>query len=71
MRELIFEVTQEDDGGFCAECLTDSIVTEADTWDQLRQNVKEAVRAFYFDQPERLPASIRLRLVKDEVLAYA
>jgi hypothetical protein len=71
MRELIFEVTQEDDGGFCAECLTDSIVTEADTWDQLRQNVKEVVRAFYFDQPDKLPASIRLRLVKDEVLAYA
>ena len=71
MRELIFEVTQEDDGGFCAECLTDSIVTEADTWDQLRQNVKEVVRAFYFDQPDKLPDSIRLRLVKDEVLAYA
>jgi hypothetical protein len=71
MRELIFEVTQEDDGGFCAECLTDSIVTEADTWDQLRQNVKEVVRAFYFDQPDKLPTSIRLRLVKDEVLAYA
>jgi hypothetical protein len=71
MRELIFEVTQEDDGGFCAECLTESIVTEADTWHQLRQNVKEVVRAFYFDQPDKLPASIRLRLVKDEVLAYA
>jgi predicted RNase H-like HicB family nuclease len=70
MRELIFEVTQEDDGGFCAECLTDSIVTEADTWDELRQNVKEVVRAFYFDQPDKLPASIRLRLVKDEVLAF-
>jgi hypothetical protein len=48
MRELIFEVTQEADGGFFAECLTDSIVTEADTWDQLRHNVKEVVRAFYF-----------------------
>ena len=71
MRELIFEVTQEGDGGFIAECLTDSIVTEADTWDQLRQNVKEVVRAFYFDQPDKLPASIRLHLVKDEVLAYA
>jgi hypothetical protein len=47
MRELIFEVTQEADGGFFAECLTDSIVTEADTWDQLRHNVKEVVRAFF------------------------
>ena len=41
MLELIFEVTQEADGGFFAECLTESIVTEADTWDQLRDNVKK------------------------------
>jgi len=62
MRELIFEVTQEADGGFFAECLTDSIVTEADTWDQLRHNVKEVVRAFYFDQLDKLPTTIRLHL---------
>jgi hypothetical protein len=71
MLELIFEVTQEADGGFVAECLTDSIVTEADTWDQLRHNVKEVVRAFYFDQLDKLPTTIRLHLVKDEILAYA
>jgi len=71
MLELIFEVTQEADGGFFAECLTESIVTEADTWDELRHNVKEVVRAFYFDQLDKLPTTIRLHLVKDEVLAYA
>ena len=71
MRELIFEVTQEADGGFFAECLTDGIVTEADTWDQLRHNVKEVVRAYYFDQLDKLPTTIRLHLVKDEILAYA
>jgi hypothetical protein len=31
MRELIFEVIQEADGGYCAECLTETIVTEGDT----------------------------------------
>jgi hypothetical protein len=31
MRELVFEVTQEADGGFVAECLTDTIVTEGDS----------------------------------------
>jgi Zn ribbon nucleic-acid-binding protein len=67
MPELIFEVTQESDGGYCAECLTVDIFTEADTWDELRANVREAVKAFYFDQPE--PAQIRLHLVKDEMLA--
>ena len=71
MSELVFEVTQEGDGGFCAECLTDAIVTEGDTWEELRNNVQEVVRAFYFDQPEKLPARLRLHLVRDEVLACA
>jgi hypothetical protein len=71
MRELIFEVIQEADGGYCAECLTETIVTEGDTWEGLRQNVKGVVKAFYFDQPDKLPATLRLHLVRDEVLAYA
>lgn len=68
MSEIVFEVTQEADGGFVAECLTEAIFTEADGWDALRENVKEAVAAFYFDRPEK-PAAIRLHLVRDEVLA--
>jgi predicted RNase H-like HicB family nuclease len=68
MSEIIFEVTQEADGGFVAECLTDGVFTQADSWEELRANVKEAVAAFYFDQTQR-PASIRLHLVRDEVLA--
>ena len=68
MSEIIFEVTQEADGGFVAECLTESVFTQADTWEELRTNVKEAVAAFYFDQPERF-RTIRLHLVRDEVLA--
>lgn len=65
--EIIFEVTQEGDGGFCAECLTEGIVTQGDTWPSLRTNVKEAVAAYYFDRPK--PQSIRLHLVRDEMLA--
>jgi predicted RNase H-like HicB family nuclease len=49
MNELVFEVTQEADGGYVAEALGENIVTEADTWEELRANVKEAVRAFFFD----------------------
>ena len=67
MKELVFEVTQEADGGFVAEALGESIITEADSWEGLRTNVREAVRAFYFDRPA--PASIRMRFVRDEVLA--
>ena len=49
MSELIFEVLQEEDGGFVAECLTESIFTQADTWEELRCNVREAVEASHFD----------------------
>ena len=66
--EIVFEVTQEADGGFCAECLTESIFTQGDTWDELRANVKEAVEAFYFDQDVK-PDSVRLHLIRDEMLA--
>jgi hypothetical protein len=67
VNEIVFEITQEADGGFCAECLTESILTQGDTWDELRANVKEAVEAFYFDRPK--PSGIRLHLVRDEMLA--
>ncbi len=65
--EIVFEVTQEEDGGFVAECMNEDIFTQADSWVDLRQNVKEAVSAFYFDQTG--PSSIRLHLVRDELLA--
>jgi hypothetical protein len=67
MNEIVFEVIQEADGGYVAEALGESIFTEADNWDELRANVQEAVKAFYFDRPA--PKQIRLRLVRDELLA--
>jgi predicted RNase H-like HicB family nuclease len=68
MSELVFEVTQEEDGGFCAECLSENIFTQGDSWEALRRNVQEAVRAYYFDQP-KAPKRIRLHQVRDELLA--
>jgi predicted RNase H-like HicB family nuclease len=65
--EIVFEVVQEEDGGFCAECLTEGIFTQGNTWEELRSNVKEAVEAYYFDQAK--PSGVRLHLVRDEVFA--
>jgi hypothetical protein len=68
--ELVFDVTQlaeADGGGYCAECALDgeggSIITEADSLDKLRANVREAVECHLGDRPENLGLSIRLRLV--------
>lgn len=57
MNELLFEVTQESDGGFVAECKTEPIFTQADGWEDLRTNVQEAVAAF-FEGSEK-PTAIR------------
>ena len=69
MPELVFEVVQEADGGYCAECLTENIFTEGDTWEQLRKKVLEATTAYFFDRP--LPERTRLHLVRDEILSVA
>ena len=65
--ELILEVTEEADGGYVAECLTESIVTQGDAWEELRAMVKDAMDAYFFDGPK--PQWIRLRLVHNEVLS--
>jgi hypothetical protein len=69
MKEIVFEITKEADGRFTAEAIGESIFTQADGWEALRANAREAVQPFYFDFAP--PASIRLHLVRDEVLAVA
>ena len=69
MNEIIFEVAQEPDGGYTAEAIGEAKFTQADTWEELKANVREAVQAFYFNGAP--PRTVRLRLVRDEVLAVA
>jgi len=64
MSGIVFQVAQESDGGFVAECLSEDIFTQADMWKELRQNVQEAVGAYFFDRPK--PGAIRLHLVRRE-----
>lgn len=59
MNELIFEVHPAPEGGFSAECLAESIFTQAESWEELREQVKDAVAAYFFDTKEK-PRHIRL-----------
>lgn len=47
MPELAFEILQRPDG-YCAECLTERIFTNADTWHEVRKNILDATSAFLF-----------------------
>jgi predicted RNase H-like HicB family nuclease len=66
--EIIFEVTEAVEGGYCASALGYGINTQGETVEELRQMVREAVEC-YFDRPEDSPKIIRLHFVRDEVLA--
>ena len=67
MSEIVFLVEDAAEGGLTARALGHSIFTEADSYDELRDHVRDAVQC-HFDEGDR-PTIIRLHYVKDEVLA--
>jgi hypothetical protein len=68
MNEIIFEIREDEaDGGFVARALNHSIVTQAETWEELKAKVQDAVRC-HFDEGQA-PRVIRLHRAFDEVLA--
>jgi hypothetical protein len=67
MNEIIFLVEDSPEGGYEARALEESIYTEADTLDELRMMIKDAVEC-HFDEDKR-PQVIRLHFVREEVFA--
>lgn len=67
MNEVIFQIEEAPEGGFGARALGHAIFTEAEALDELRENVRDAVRC-HFDEGAG-PKMIRLHFVRDEVLA--
>ena len=62
MVESIFEVRDAEEGGFYARALGKPIFTQAETWDELRANVLEAIEVF-FDTPEEFPKWVQRRVI--------
>jgi hypothetical protein len=63
--EIIFSVQESPEGGYEARALGHAIFTQADTLDELKSMVRDAVRC-HFDGSQA-PSVIRLHIVKDEV----
>jgi hypothetical protein len=66
LKEIIFVVEEAPEGGYTAQALGYSIFTEADTWDELKEAVQDAVRC-HFDDDEK-PTVLRLHVVREEVM---
>jgi len=64
--EIIFIVDESPEGGYEARALGQSIYTQADTFDALKEMVRDAVHC-HFEEGTR-PRVIRLHLVRDVVI---
>ena len=54
------------EGGYVARALGHSVFTEADSWDDLKTAIRDAVHC-HFDEAEQ-PDLIRLHAVREEVV---
>jgi len=68
MSEIVFVVDEDPDGGLTARALGESIFTEAEDMETLKERVRDAVRC-HFDDASKRPKAIRLHWVRDEVIA--
>ena len=57
------------DGGWVARALGAGITTQAETLDELKAMIRDALKC-HFEREEDIPPVIRLHFVHDEVIAF-
>jgi predicted RNase H-like HicB family nuclease len=66
-KEVIFMVEESIEGGYEAKALDHSIYTQADSLEELKTQIKDAVKCHF--NADEMPSIIRIHLVKDEVIS--
>jgi len=67
MKEIVFLVEESQDGGYYARAVNHSIFTQADTIEELKPMISDAVRC-HFDNTE-MPGLIHLHVTHEETFA--
>jgi len=72
MNEIFFLIEEDIEAGYTARAVdvNYSIFTEAETVEELKKNILEAMQC-HFEDAQYIPRIIRLHFVKDEVMHYA
>lgn len=65
VKEIIFLVEEDPEGGYTAKALEHSIFTEGETLEEIKKNIKDALRCHFNDEVD-IPSVIRLHIVKEE-----
>ncbi len=63
--EIIFLVEEDAEGGYTAQALGESIFTQGDSLEELKEMIKDAVDCHF---EEDKPQVIRLHIVRQEIL---
>jgi predicted RNase H-like HicB family nuclease len=67
MTEIVFLVEDDPDEGYTARALGESIFTQAEDIESLKEMIRDAVDCHF--EAEDKPKIIRLHIVRDEVIA--
>jgi len=70
LKELIFVIEEDPEGGYNAEAMGVSIITQGDTIEELKKNIIDAIKC-HFDDESQIPQIIKLHYIKEEFLKYA
>lgn len=66
MKEIIFLIEEAMGGGYTAKAIGEGIFTEADTLEEIKHNILEAVECHFEDGKK--PKLIRLHKITEEVI---
>ncbi len=67
MKEIIFLVEEAQEGGYNAKALGEAIFTQAESIEELKEEIKDAVKCHF--EIDEMPQIIRLHMVKQVVFA--
>ena len=66
MNEIIFIVKESPEGGYEGRALGYSIFAEGDTYDEIKENIRDAIRCHF---EEDSPKIIQIHFTKEEIFA--
>lgn len=66
MNEIIFIVKESPEGGYEGRTLGFSIFVEGDTYDKIKENIRDAIYCLF---EKDIPKLIRIHFTKEEVFA--
>lgn len=69
MTEIIFHVSEAPEGGYTAKAVGQSIFTEADSFEELKDMIRDAVQCHFDD--DDMPKVVRIILTREELFPMA